>query len=61
MPKLDILCVCGLLLGVICRCPDFIQHLRQHSSFEVEDTLETAWVSCFQLCALVPACKWGSM
>ena len=27
-PYLDILCVCGLLLGVTCRCPDFIQHLR---------------------------------
>jgi hypothetical protein len=56
-----VLCVCGLLLGVICRCPDFIQHIREGTEFEVEDTLEIGWVSCFQLCGLVTSCTGGSM
>lgn len=52
----DIFCVQAFLLGIICRCPDFIQHLRENTSFVVNDDLSITWSASFQLFALIPAC-----
>lgn len=52
----DLLTISTLLLGIICRCPDFIQHLQSDTSFKVEDSVEIVWISVFQLCGLFISC-----